>query len=182
MDHTYRFLDINVGWPGSAHDARVLPHSSVYEKAESGTLLPSTTRLIAGENVPLYIIGDSAYPLLMWLMKPFPHSSHLSDDKKTYNYRMSRARIVVENAYGRLKGRWCRLMKKNEMNIAKFPIIIAARCTLHNMCEVNGDTFNENWSQQDPQAQQQPSTSFQDGGSTRPKRIREALVHLFSAS
>ena len=36
VDHKYRFLDINVGWPGNVHDATVLSHSlSVDEKAES---------------------------------------------------------------------------------------------------------------------------------------------------
>ena len=112
VDHRYRFIDINVGWPGSVHDARVLANSSLYHKAVTGTLLPASTRRIAGEDVPLFLLGDSAYPLLTWLMKPFPHNSHLSGQQKSYNYRISRARVVAEIAYGRLKGRWRRLMKK----------------------------------------------------------------------
>ena len=106
VDHKYRFTDIYIGWPGSVHDARVLAHSSLYEKAIGDKLLPSSSRSIAGESVPLFILGDSAYPLMTWLMKPFPHNSMLSNQQKTYNYRTSRARIVVENAFGRLKGRW----------------------------------------------------------------------------
>ena len=82
------------------HDARVLVHSSWYEKAIGDKLLPSSSRSITGESVPLFILGDSAYPLMTWLMKPFTHNCMLSDQQKTYNYRTSRARIVVENAYG----------------------------------------------------------------------------------
>ena len=127
--HKYRFLGINVGWPGSVH-GQVVCMMHVYlpthQFMKKQNLEHSTTWLIAGENVPLYIIGHSAYPLLMWLMKPFPHSSHLSDDRKTYNYRMSRTLIVVENLYARLKGRWRHLTKKNEMSIANIPIIISS--------------------------------------------------------
>ena len=35
-----RFIDIYIGWPGCVHDARVLNNSSLYRKAEDGTLLP----------------------------------------------------------------------------------------------------------------------------------------------
>ena len=47
-----------VKWPGSVHDARILRESALYRE------LPS--------NRPDGIIlGDSAYPLLPWLMTPF---------------------------------------------------------------------------------------------------------------
>ncbi len=36
-------------------------------------MLPNITENHYGVDVPLYIIGDSAYPLQSWLMKPFPH-------------------------------------------------------------------------------------------------------------
>ena len=80
----HRYIYIYIGWPGSVHDARVLEHSSLYEKAIGENLLPSSSRSIAGESVPLFILGDSAYPLMTWLMKPFPHNSMLSDQQKTY--------------------------------------------------------------------------------------------------
>ena len=98
VDHTYRF---NVGWPGSVHDARVFSQSSIYKKITQHTLLPDRTITINGVSIPLYLIGDSAYPLQTWLMKPFTPGTVLTAQQKTFNYR---ARIVVENLYGRLKG------------------------------------------------------------------------------
>jgi len=66
----------------------------------------------------------------------------------------------VEIAFGRLKARWKRLIKQNDMVVRKVPNVIAAACVLHNMCEIHGDTF--------------PSTTT---GSTT---IREALIYHFS--
>ncbi len=94
------------------------------------------------------MLGDSAYPLQTWLMKPFAHNGTLTQDQQRYNYRLSHARIVVENAFGRLKARWRRLLKKNDMSIQHIPTIICACCILHNVCEIHGDSFNEEWLQQ----------------------------------
>lgn len=62
----------------------------------------------------LFLLGD---PLRPWLMKPFPHSGALSSHQKLYNYRICRGRVVVEIAFGRLKARWRRLSKQNDMNV-----------------------------------------------------------------
>ena len=64
---------------------------------------------------PLYMIGNSAYPMQTWLMKPFAHNSELTSHQQNYNYRICRARIVVENAFRHvgvvyLKGMICTLI------------------------------------------------------------------------
>ena len=100
---------------------------------------------VNGINIPLYLIGDSAYPLKTWLMKPYTHSPSLTRQQQYYNYRLCKARIVVENAYGRLKARWRRLMKRNDMRMKVIPTVISAACVLHNICEIHGETFQECW-------------------------------------
>ena len=142
------------------------------------------TLTVNGIDLPLYLIGDSAYPLQTWLMKPFPHNGILTRAQKTYNYRLSRARIVVENVYGRLKARWRRLMKRNDMHISHIPTVTAAACILHNMCEVHGERFNDAWLQDmicsGCNSSESPTSACRDGPSERPKQIRDALVHYFS--
>ena len=86
---------------------------------------------------------DPAYPLLPWVMKAFPDNCRLSSQQKTFNYRLSRARVTVEHAYGKLKGRWRCLLKRLDINVSHVPEFVAACCTLHNICEVHGDTFDE---------------------------------------
>ena len=63
---------------------------------------------------------------------------NLTPSQRSFNYHLSRASILVENAFGRLKARWRRLMKRNDMNIDNIPCVITACCILHNMCEVHG--------------------------------------------
>ena len=184
VDHSYRFIDINIGWPGSVHDARVFAHSSIYEKISEKNLLPHRTISVGGVDIPLFLIGDSAYPLQTWLMKPFTHGSLLTSAQKTYNYRICHARIVVENAYGRLKGRWRRLMKRNDMCIENIPTVITAACILHNVCEIHGETFNESWLREveTSNVYPQPEASIaRDGRGDRPKQVRDALVSYFSS-
>ena len=63
-------MNLSVGYPERAQDARVLANSLVFQKAQAGTLLPDWKKRICGTDVPLVILGDPAYPLLPWLMKP----------------------------------------------------------------------------------------------------------------
>lgn len=75
VDHNYLFENIYIGWPGSVHDAHVFAHSSVYKMVINSKLLQGEKILINGKQIPLFLIGDLAYPLASWLMKPFPHNS-----------------------------------------------------------------------------------------------------------
>ena len=145
VDFRYLFLDVYIGWPGKVHDARVLVNSTAYQKATSGTLLPNWTTRMGGVNVPLVLLGDPAYPLLPWLMKPYVESPSTPSQERLFNYRLSRARMVVENAFGRLKGRWRCLMKRLDLKTSHVPSVAASCVVLDNMCEIYGDHCLEGW-------------------------------------
>ena len=146
VDHDYIFRDICVGWPGSVHDARVFANSLIYKKIMEEKLLDNVgNRTILGRQIQPCLVGDSAYPMHTWLVKPFNFNSSLTAKQKHFNYRLSRARIVVENAFGHLRARWRRLMKRNDMSTEHIPTIITACCILHNICEIHGEYFNDSW-------------------------------------
>ena len=144
VDHDYRFMNVYVGWPGSVHDARILANSTVFARGEAGTLAPNSVQSIGGVPVPVVILGDPAYPLLPWLLKPYPGVG-LSSKQKKFNTRLSRARVVVECAFGRLKGRWRSLLKRYDSKVKFLPAQVTACFILHNLCEVHKDSFNEQW-------------------------------------
>ncbi|XP_070552294.1 uncharacterized protein [Ptychodera flava] len=144
-DDNYCFMNVNVGWAGSVHDARVFANSSVYQKLQENTLFPNITENISGVEIPLVLLGDPAYPLLQNLMKPFSDNGRLTPHQHRFNRRLSSARMVIENAFGRLKGRWRCLLKRSDCNLDILPNVVLACCVLHNLCEQHRNPFNDGW-------------------------------------
>lgn len=138
-----------IGWPGRAHDARVLANSDLFKIAEerrNGWLFPrEKSKFVDNVEVPVHIIGDAAYPLRRWLMKGYSQQVELTQDKIHYTHTLSSARMVVENAFGRLKGRWRCLLKRNDVDIHLITDVVAACCILHNICEIQRDQYLPEW-------------------------------------
>jgi len=76
VEHRGLFLYVNIGWPGKVHDACVFTNSSFFRKASNGTMFPDWTQNMGGVSAPLVVLGDAAYPLLPWLMKPYIESAN----------------------------------------------------------------------------------------------------------
>ena len=146
MDGRYCFTDITVGWPGSVHNARVFSNSEIFRRGQSSGFFSNSVNVLEGVEIPVHIIGDPAYPLLKWLMKPYSDTGRLSTQQSNFNYRLSRARNVVENAFGRLKGRWRCLLKRNDCTLELVKVQVAACCILHNICKMHGVGYREEWS------------------------------------
>ena len=75
------FMDVNVGWLGRVHDARVFVNSSLFKRGQKKTLLPNWRKRIGNKEIPLVLLGDLAYPLLSWLMKAFIDNGHLTQQQ-----------------------------------------------------------------------------------------------------
>jgi len=91
-----------VKFPGSVHDATAFKESGIFKNYSR--IILEFVKLVGNKEIPFIILGDPAYPLLPWLLKPY--IGHLTPQEESFNCYLSSGRIVVENAFGRLKGRW----------------------------------------------------------------------------
>ena len=53
--------------------------------------------------------------------------------------------MVVENAFGRLKGQWRCLLKRLNFKLKIVPHVVSSCVVLHNMCEMFGDNCPTEW-------------------------------------
>lgn len=95
-----------------------------------------------GENFPYVIVGDEAFPLKTYLLRPYPGKQNVQYDKRIFNYRLSRARRTIENSFGILANRWRIFRKPIILKVEKTMKIVQATVCLHNwlrMADLNGN-------------------------------------------
>lgn len=133
-DANYRFIYVDVGAYGSEGDASVFFKSDFGQRIAENTIeLPDDT-MIGSKSMPFTFVGDDAFPLCDRIMKPYspPRGRGLQDEEKIFNYRLSRARRVVENAFGILTAKFVCLARTMFCNPTRAQKIISACCILHN--------------------------------------------------
>ena len=160
------FMDFACGYPGSMHDARVLRRSTIFQRAENGNILTQPTVNVTGNDIGPYLLGDSAYPLSPWLMKPYPEGTR--DPREiAFNRELSSARVKVECAFGVLKSRWRILLKRFDSGIP-FAVRNAVACAvLHNICIRSGDEWEDEEGEDDCDAGGPPLNVILDGDNIR---------------
>lgn len=141
VDAKYRFIWGSCGFPGISHDSIILQSTQLWTDISEGEAIPPITKDLDGTKVPPLILGDSAFPFKTWLTKPFTNAL-LTPRQHYFNYRLSRARMVTECAYGQLKGRWRVLERKCESPPEIVRVVTLACIVLHNICIERGDTIS----------------------------------------
>ena len=137
VDANYKFLYVDVGAEGAAGDAGTWNRSPLHARIEEKRAgIPDDTPLPNDDKpMPYHIVGDDAFAMKPWLMKPYSHRSQLRHER-IFSYRLSRARRVVENAFGILAMKF-RLFAGHMLQQTKnVKVITMAGCVLHNLCLV----------------------------------------------
>lgn len=138
VDANLKFIAIDVGAYGRNSDGGIFASSNLGKAIMDKTInFPKDSPLVGAPHlgpVPYVIIGDEAFPLQTSLMRPFPGRG-CPEEQKIFNYRLSRARRIVENAFGILACRWRVYHTKIAVRPAWVDAIVKATCVLHNMLQ-----------------------------------------------
>ena len=133
----YRFTYVDIGDYGSNSDGAVFKNCAFGQAFMNNELdVPAPTSLPnypASGPIPYCFVADEAFPLHCDLMRPFVRlSAALEQALKVFNYRLSRARCIVENAFGILAQRWRVFHRKLNMLPENGDKIVKVCIVLHN--------------------------------------------------
>ncbi|XP_003244309.1 protein ALP1-like [Acyrthosiphon pisum] len=133
VDHNYNFTCIDIGSYGSNSDGGIFAKSALKKAIEEHVLHTPTDSVI---------LGDDAFPLLPYLMKPYARRNHLTEREKVYNYRHCRARRIVENGFGILSSRFRVFRRPITLTPENTIQLVKAACALHNWIRKSGKNPN----------------------------------------
>ena len=196
VDANYKFMWVDAGSNGACSDAQIWNSCELKMMIEDNELdIPKAKPLVQGDQeVPYYLVEDDAFALRPFLQKP--HSKrNLCRTERIFNYRLSRARRIVENAFGILSNRFRCLLTTLSLHPDTCTAVVLACCCLHNLMVdrnagyyrgmVDDEDQNHNvipgpWRDQpqlvDGQKQGARNTANQEG-----KAVREYLTNYFSS-
>ena len=134
VESQYCFRVVDVGSYGRSSDGGV---NSIFGQAlRDGTLgIPEDALLPGADHLgpqPFVFVADEAFPLRRDLMRPFP-GTHLYGSRRAFNFRLSHARLIMENTFGILTSQWC--MYRGVIGVSPSNVVacVKATCILHNL-------------------------------------------------
>lgn len=142
-DAQYKFIYIDVGANGRSSDGGVFKRTSFFKAMENNELsLPQAEPLQARDKpIPYFLVADDAFALSNNVQKPFAQTN-LTGLQRVFNYRISRARRIIENAFGILSCRFRVFRKAIHLIPSKVKSIVLASCALHNYLMTRSNTYN----------------------------------------
>ncbi|KAG7462407.1 hypothetical protein MATL_G00184510 [Megalops atlanticus] len=187
VDAQYCFQVVDVGSYGRTSNGGVLANSTFGQALRDGTLgLPQDALLPGAEHLgpqPHVFVADEAFPLCQDLMRPFP-GPNLSGRHRVFNYRLSRAKLIVENTFGILTAQWHMCRRVIGISPANVDTCVKATCVLHNFLRRTASTTRAPV----PSAEDGEAVGLQEvtrvgsNNSTREAiHVRETFVLYFSA-
>lgn len=142
VDANYKFLYVDIGCNGRVSDGGVFRESSLSSAFQNNTLDVPPPEVLPGctTPIPYIIVADEAFPLKDYIQKPYRQKG-LTTERRIYNYRLSRARRVVENAFGILANRFRVLMTAINLAPEKVETLTLTCCLLHNYLRCHTEAY-----------------------------------------
>ncbi|KAJ8897420.1 hypothetical protein PR048_002766 [Dryococelus australis] len=145
VNANYEFMYVHSGVHGSVADSGGLKHTNFYENLMSGNLNLPLPSLLPGTDIlaPYVFLVDEAFAISEHVLKPFPQKN-LTHGKRIFNYRLSRAKRVVESVFGVLSSRFHLFQKPILLDIDNVDNVVLACCVLCNYLRRNSRGYITN--------------------------------------
>lgn len=187
VDARYCFRMIDVGAYGKSSDGGTLSSSAFGQALRHGTVnLPPDAPLPGAEGSMTFVfVADEAFPLRMNMMRPFP-GHNLTPKQRVFNYRLSRARRMVECAFGILASQWRMYRRVLGVSPEVAEVVVKATCILHNFIRWHSANEEDSSSRAlctEPSAGMQGITQVGSNNASREAlAVREKFATYFSSS
>lgn len=131
----YKFIMVDIGGEGRHSDGGVFKNSVMgYRFQHNQMYIPAPTPIInEGKAMPYMLVADEAFQLNRFTLRPYPGKT-LTNEQRIFNYRLSRARRVVENTFGIMVARWRIFAKPINSSLNTAENIVKACVVMHNYC------------------------------------------------
>ncbi|XP_076056365.1 uncharacterized protein LOC143034318 [Oratosquilla oratoria] len=186
----YEFIMCDFGTNGRISDGGVLDNTKFYDKLVGGLLcVPVAEKVHNSEKVlPYVFLGDEAFAMRKDFLKPFSQKD-LTDERRVFNYRLSRARRVIENVFGILAARFRIFHTKINLGLQNINSLVMACCILYNFLRITSSghyTQSECFDVEDTESGTDSSNlvSLNIGHNRHPaqdaKQVREMYLQYFN--
>lgn len=134
VDADYNFMFVDVGCQGRLSDGAVFKNTELFTRIHNDQLNcpPDEPLPERKKPVPFVFVGDDAFGLTKRIMKPFPGQHDKGSKLRIFNYRLSRARHVVENTFGILASVFRVLRRPMLLEPDKAALVVMTCVILHN--------------------------------------------------
>lgn len=181
------FTMVDIGAEGRRNDGGIFHDSELKYQLENNYLkLPKETSIsVKDSRLPYVIVADEAFALTSYMLRPYSRSCNLNIKKKVFNYRLSRARRVIECAFGILTSKWRIFRRPIATSIDNAILIVQATVCLHNFLmlkdlnlPIEQRTYSVT-SQQDPNSNQTLFENIVENDTFNGTTVRDLFAQYF---
>lgn len=144
VDANYNFIYVSIGYQGRISDGGVFKSTSFQKLMENCSLNLPDKSVLPGRNKlsPYVFVADDAFPLSPCILKPYSGHQDKGSKNRIFNYRLSRARRVVENVFGIMASIFRVFRKPMLLQPEKVEKVVLACVHLHNYLRKSSSSKN----------------------------------------
>jgi hypothetical protein len=133
VDANYKLITVDIGGFGKQSDGGTFFASDLFSFIDGKRISFPKPDFLPHSNLtaPYVMLGDEAYPLLPYLMKPYEPNS-LTERRRNFNECLSRTRKTAESAFGILYSKWRIISKATETEVELADETVKCIRVLHN--------------------------------------------------